>query len=544
MHVFDEQPFEFTVKPQGERLFEVGKQFPPKEDIERLASYKRSKSLFDGKLHELQERAARLMQSPQQAEQLVSLRMAVNLLDIIVTKPADMLFGEPPVYEPGSKNATNRQREAIESIVKRNRLNQLGHELVTGTGYRGDGFLKVYFNYREDVSELPYIPESMKMEPIIETQDPSTVFVEMARGSRKKFKAINIAFVTWEYSLAKRTEIPYLNVERHIPGFIEYRKFRLSTLGPDGVNNQFGSAIETYRIEEEVPSGKPALVETGVDKPLIFHVPYKTVDTDWKGIGMGARLEDLILGIADRLAQIDYILWKHADPNIYGPDLDEKAVASGGKYIPVRKDEVAPAYMTWNSQLEAAFRELETLVGLVYQIAEIPQWVFGTSIGQAGGSGTSHTDSSSLQARFLPLLSKVKRIRSHVDEAFTNAIETAMKLDNIGNADVSSFEKYEPVEVSIRWKDGLPRNRKEEAEVMSVRTGGKATLDVKSAIKQLDEVSEAEAEEILSRIDEDEELLAPLPDPNEEVQISDEEVDAEIEKETETETESETEGDE
>ena len=68
---------------------------------------------------------------------------------------------------------------------------------------------------------------------------------------------------------------------------------------------------------------------------------------------------------------------------------------------------------------------------------------------------------------------------------------------------------------------------------MSLRTGGKATLDVKSAIKQLDEVSEAEANEILTRIDEDEELLAPLPDPNEDIQISDEEVDAEVEKETE-----------
>jgi hypothetical protein len=156
--------------------------------------------------------------------------------------------------------------------------------------------------------------------------------------------------------------------------------------------------------------------------------------------------------------------------------------------------------MVWDGQLTAAFKELEVLLGLVYQMSETPQWLFGTVLGDnSGGTGTSHTDSASIKARFMPILSKVKRIRTHYDKAIRDALWTCQLLD-IAHGD-GAFEAVYP---TINWQDGIPKNAKEEAEIMQLRTGGKANLDVQSAIKRQDGVDDEKAKEIIARIGEDE----------------------------------------
>ena len=155
--------------------------------------------------------------------------------------------------------------------------------------------------------------------------------------------------------------------------------------------------------------------------------------------------------------------------------------------------------MTWSAQLEASFKELDILLGLVFQMSETPQWLFGTTaVADKGGTGTSHTDGAAIKARFMPILSKVKRIRVHVDKAVRDALWTAQLLENFANEEVADFKSYEPVYPAINWKDGLPTNEKELAEIMAVRTGGKPTMDVMSAIKKQDEVDDEKAKQTIS----------------------------------------------
>ena len=115
----------------------------------------------------------------------------------------------------------------------------------------------------------------------------------------KKFKAVNIAFITWESNDFVRIdpltqnnpynsgiydydEIPYLNVERHIPGMIQYYKFRLH---PNGVNNDYLGEIETFIIGERVPTGlENDVVETGLPFISVFHCPYRSLDDRWEGV--------------------------------------------------------------------------------------------------------------------------------------------------------------------------------------------------------------------------------------------------------------------
>lgn len=487
------------------KIFVTGAQYPPQRDIERLAKYYRGRKIFDGKQAEVFERASELLKDTPHAAQLSKLYIAVNLMDVLLTKPADLIVGEPPAYESGKPDASAEQI-ALNRIVEENDVSQLIHEIVIGAGIRGDAWIKTYHAVRADFSELPVgadVPDA-KPEPIIEAVDAAYVFPELSRGSRKRFAAVNIAWVEWIET--STDEIPFLNVERHVPGYILYERYRLYE---SGVDSTYVVPISTYKIGERVATGRDVDVEeTGVPRILVHHVPYKTVDDDWAGISGVEKLESVLAAINDRIVAIDFILMKHSDPTAFGPELPTEADGSvrfGGKYIPVDKNDVAPGYMTWNSQLEGAFKELDILLGLVYQLSETPQWLFGTTLAEdKGGSGTSHTDGAAIEMRMMPILSKIKRIRVHVDRSIRDALWTAMELENYANEGVEGFTPYEPVYPTINWRDGLPKNRKEEAEIFSIRTGGKPTLDVKSAIKRMDEVDDEKADEIAVRIEGDE----------------------------------------
>lgn len=484
-----------------ERQIKSGEEFPPAKDRARIARYRVMKKVYEGKRHHVLERATKLLEDTPHAEQLRTLRIAVNLADIIATKPADMLAGEPPQYETGLEDSSPAQT-ALNSYVEENDLTQLIHESAIGAGIRGDAFLKVRFGYRQDYWALREmgidIPADAEMEPIIEHVAADIVFPEVSAGNVKHFRAIDIAQV--EYVETAKTAIPFLNVERHVPGYIIYERYRLIEFeGGVDTDNEYNYPVQVWQIGEKVETGREEnVVATGIPHLLVKHVPYKTSDYTWEGVSGLKSTTPILQAIQDRLAQIDYILWKHSDPAMYGPEVESPR--GGGIYIPITQEDQIPGYMTWNSQLDGAFKELETLIGMVFQLAETPQWLFGTVLGDqnAGGTGTSHTDSAAIKARFMPILSKVARIRSQYDRAIRDALYYCQLLD-VEHGDAS----FTPVYPTISWTDGLPRNEKEEAEIMSIRTGGKETIDVHSAIKRLDRVDDEKAKETIRRIESD-----------------------------------------
>lgn len=473
--------------------------------------------IYDGKLPEVYERATELLKDSPHESQLNKLYIAVNLMDVLLTKPSDLLVGDGVLFESGLDDESIEQ-QALNRIVEENDLQTLIHELVIGGGIRGDAWLKTYYANRDDASEVVAegleIPDGLlDPEPVIETVPADMVFPELADGSFKRFKAVNICNIEYVLQptgiLKKEKEIPFLNVERHLPGYIIYERYRLSD---KGVDNTYDYPIPLYNIEEQVATGRDDgdIVYTGVPNILVEHIPYKAIDDDWKGIGGIEKLESVLAAINDRLVQIDYILWKHSDPTAFGPDIEgnDATVRFGGKYIPVDKEDQTPGYMTWNSQLEGAFKELDYLLSIVFQMSETPQWLFGTTITQdKGGTGTSHSDGRAIQMRLMPILSKVSRIKLHVDKAVRTILWLAQELEVYANEGVDGFEKYEPQYPKIVWYDPLPRDSKEEAEIMSIRTGGKSTLDVQSAVKRLDRLDDIQAREIITRIGEDEKAV-------------------------------------
>ncbi|WP_182503074.1 phage portal protein [Peribacillus huizhouensis] len=492
-------------------MIRPGEQFPPATERERISKYKRGKRIFKGRQIEIYERATELLRDTPHAPQLAKLYIAVNLADILVTKPADLLVGEPPSFESGLPDDTDEQK-AVNRYVEENDLVKQIHESAVGNGYRGDAWFKVRYGYRTDFSEVRNVltPEAYEeliteqpLEPIIEHVNAEYVYPEVSRGNVKSFKAVNICTV--EYVVTSKSEVPFLNVERHLPGYIIYERYRLHEF-EGGVDNTYGYPLQYYNIGEKVPTGRETdVVATGVPMMLAFHAPYKAVDDEWEGISGIEKMETLLAALNDRLVQIDYILWKHSDPNSYGPELEgaENSVRSGGVYIPVAKEDVTPGYMTWDGQLSSAFKELEVLISLVFQQAETPQWLFGTVLGEnAGGTGTSHTDSAAIKSRFMPIISKVKRIRTHYDKAIRDALWACQLLD-VKHGDYD----FEPVYPKVTWQDGIPKNELEQAQIMEIRSGKKPTIDIHSAIKRQDDVDDEKAAEIVRRISEDEKAI-------------------------------------
>jgi hypothetical protein len=424
------------------------------------------------------------------------------------------MFGEPPVYESGMPDDSVVQKR-LSSIVEENDLNRRGHELVIGAGYRGDAWLKTWFGTRHDMSALADYdglepPNDAPLEPMITSVIAENVFPEFADGSRKRLKAVNIAYEVAVTDAHGREEYVYLDVERHIPGYVIREKFMLDGGTYDECD---GVHINTYTIGRQI--GESVITPTGTSRLLMHHIPYKTDDERFWGVSGIEKMESLLAAINDRLVQIDYILLKHSDPTTYGPPLQDDGnttVRLSGEYIEVDKADVTPGYMTWDGQLDAAFRQLDKLVSYVFLESETPQWVFGTTIAQGneGGTGTSHTDGGAIKARFFPILSKVKRIRQSVDVALRDALYTAMLLDNSQNERVEGFVPYEVPYPKIRWKDGIPRNEREEAEIAQIRTGNKPTLDQMTAIKHLDDLDDMQAQEILDRIQDDEQRDAAI----------------------------------
>lgn len=488
-----------------------GEQFPPQRDVKRLLKYARMERIYDGDVKGIYARATALMQGTPHVAQLEKLYIAVNLMDVLTTKPADLLVGEGITIESKLDDESPEQK-ALNRIVRENDTNALIYEAIIGAGIRGDAWLKTYYANRDDDSEILAlgltVPDGLLApEPVIESVPAHLVFPELARGSRKKFKAVNIATV--EYLTEGTDEIPYLKVERHLPGYIVYERYKMresNVVTDDGVN------LQLYSVDSKVATGREQdVVKTGIPEILIKHMPYKAKDSQWQGVGNIEKVESVLRAINDRLVQIDYILWKHSDPHMYGPDITDDDGAQrlgGGIYVPVTPDDTTPGYLTWNSQLEGAFKQLDYLLSVVFQMTETPQWLFGTTITQdKGGTGTSHSDGRAIQMRLLPILSKVNRIKIYTERAFQDVLYAVQRLELYANEGVEGFEVYTAQYPKIVWNSPIPRDRKEEAEIANLRTGGKPTLDVHSAIKRLDGFDDEEATKIITRIDEDDDRV-------------------------------------
>lgn len=472
-------------------MFAVGEYFPPTAQAQRIKRYRLNKKVFLGHHYEAFNTD---FGGTAKAKQL--LYISVNLAGIICKKSADFLFGEDVQVLAGNGD-NSKEQVAFDRFVEDNHLNISLYESALSNSYTGDAFFKVRYG-QEYGGDLPKEVDPYRI--IIDTVDPCTVFAECYAWDKKKVKKYHIAVPF--YDADKDRWI--LSVETHKAGAIDYSRYFIEPMGYDlDTNTPISFSIVG------VDNSAAYTVNTGVNIPLIVHIPNFGTVEDWNGIDDLTEICPMLDELNNRLTQVASILDKHSDPAMAVPSgllsADENGntnfhVAVDKVFEVMGKDDVVPQYITWDGQLDAAFTEIDKLVDTILTIAEIPAVALGKS-----DSGTSGSSGLSIKWRMNSLLSKVNRKRQYYAKGLkqvfylAQALETALKIAN--------YDITIPV---LHFNDGLPQDAMEQANIMQIRTGGAKTLSQKSAIMQLNGFTEEQAEQEIERINSEEEATEPV----------------------------------
>lgn len=474
-------------------MFGVGQYYPPRAEshAKRIQRYRENRELFLGRdsvaVHDLLEGYNDNMNSYQQ--RLVYI--AVNLAGLICKKSADFLFGETALYSAGRKDDSKEQL-TLDMWIVNNDVNITNYESAVSNAYRGDSFYKVRWGQEHEGLLSPTLDP---FRVIIESQNAQYVFPQPYPNDSTKIMAYHVAYPI-EIAGTDRKEW-LLKVESHYPNKVQYAEYRMKPIQTkvDGTPTEFHIYAQTEQVTE---------VETGVPFPLVVHVPNFSTDDSWEGIDDLTELRPLLSELNARLSQISEILSKHSDPAmivpqgtlVEGEDGQPMFRVGVDKVFEVMTGELEPKYLTWNGQLEYAFRELEKVIELILMKAEIPAVALGI-----GDSGTSGSSGLAIKWRMNSLLAKINRKRQYYEKALKRVFTIAQLLENDRGG--QSIQPFVPI---IKFRDGLPNDEMEQATIMQIRTGAKPTISQIRAIMEMENVTEEQAQKILEEI-EDEALV-------------------------------------
>lgn len=421
-----------------------------------------------------------------------NLYISLNLAGIICKKSADLLLGEAVQVSAGKDDNSDEQL-ALDKFTANNYMNITNYESALNNSIKGDSFYKIRYG-QEWAGELPQEADPSKV--IIENLQAETVFPETFSYDKRKIKVFHVCVPVYD----AEENLWELRVESHSAGKIIYHRHKLVVTESD----QFGYATG-WKIGE--PLGKTLEEFTGINMPLIVHVPNIATDT-WEGQDDLSEHKSLFDEINNRLTQIAAILDMHSNPSMAIPSgIMEVDDLGNPIFNPAKekvfelqgKDDLIPQYITWNGQLQEAYSELDRLIDNLLMSAEIPPVAIGRK-----DSGTSGNTGLAIKTRMIPLLSKVNRKRQYYDKALKQVYLAAQQIDI-----VTGDGSYIPVVPVLKFKDGLPVDDMTEANIAQIRTGGKATLSQKSAIMQLNNFTEEQADTEIERIMQETERDAP-----------------------------------
>ncbi len=465
------------------------------ETTKRLANYSRTRQLFKGQHADVYERVQRWLEK--EADKGITYIVA-NFPGLISKVSADMLFGEKVKYIAGESGS--KEQELLNAIVKTNNLQSLNYEVALSTSWRGEAVYKVRYGnlagWKDD-----------KMAAIIEAVSPGLFWpIQEADNVR----GVRGGVFAWVKTGANDKK--YLRLERQLPGIIENE---LWLLEEDGRTIKEQVKLKTFPEYENLEDRQ----ETGYPGLLFKFVPNFRLEDQFWGISDYFDMESIFDEMNNRLSRISRVLDKHESPKLILPpgimEFDEQTQRWYVKKEDLeaieidRQDESVggdlPKYLTWDAELEAAFKQIDKLLELAFMISETSPDAFGMGVRGAAESGRA------LKFRLLRLLAKINRKKMYFDEALKYVLGAAMHLEHTkGNADIP-----DPAELDLRleWADGIPDDPVEAAETEQIRTGNKQTTSIKSAVRRLDDLEGEDLDNELDAIRDDQAGEGTVPPP-------------------------------
>lgn len=319
-------------------------------------------------------------------------QLYVNVPGRVCRAAADLVLPHPPTV----RAADEARQERVDALLKRSKLHTLAWKTVYWTAALGDSYL--------------YIAD---------------------RKERAQEKSLPVV------CLRKAALALGRNIRSEDPPF--RREFLFKSVLDDGAELYTYYAKQvirwfSYKNGREVPLPKQyaALnpLQTKEEVPLVVHLAApRGGNDDVFGESDFDGTEDLVFEIANRLRQVARILDRHADPAMNVPDgmVDEE-----GKMNLRRKkvfergvDGRGLEYAVWNSQLEAAYAEIDKLTDLIGWMTETPPALWGRDTGGAAESGRA------LKFKLLSGLGKARRAGGMLREGLREAVALALRREDI-----------------------------------------------------------------------------------------------------------------
>jgi len=451
----------------------VGEVFPPVGENERLQLYRTNRELFKGNHTEVfKDQFKRIQRVIGNFDQVISYETLINYHKLVSVKTADLLLGEFPRIVAGEEDSP--EQKAVSKIIQNTDLINTAYQVALDVSRFGDGLFQVYKEGNKG---------------FIDISQPCYWFPVVKPDNVKRIQH-NVLAYTYEYN-----DESYLKVQIHSKGSYEENLYRLEK----GMTN--------YTIKGLISTNT---YKTGLNDFAVIQVPNLTTSDTIFGMDDYLDLNTIISELEVRVSQVAKILDKHSDPSLEGSiNALEQDPHTGewklklGNFIVRDKEEPETKYLTWDGQLEANFKFIDKLINILYTVSEMGSAVFGDLTGSKA-SGGNVMSGNALKKLMISPLAKVRRIAMRFETALKKSIVLCSQLGGEGIVDLSNTN------ISIYWNDGLPIDTKEQADEMAIRTGNKPTISRITAIKQMNNLSDKDAQIELDRIDEDEAKMNPI----------------------------------
>lgn len=454
--------------------FDLAKVFPYPSEQHRLHAYQHNDLLLNSNHYQ----AFAIQAEKGFTDRYAKLRYVIANFNSLVAKvSADLLFGEAIRI-----NAEENQ-DWIESLMWNSGLNAQLWESAVSNAALGDAVLRV---------------RTIDNEIRIEDVDPAIYFPHYdEKNPRRPLTKQELA---WVVDLSEKGKAPdkYLIREIHTVGMVEMKTYKLKDSDSASGGMEIELEIPVADFNARAGTSYVPQVETGSTMMLLFHVPNTRLRGNKQFFGQSdfTPLESLQFALNNRLTKNDNILDKHSDPIVSVPEgiLDEKGNVrkEALSMIEVPDGGQQPQYITWNANLDAAFKQIDKLVEFMFMVSETSPDILG--LGNGGGQAES---GRALKMRLIRSLAKANRKRRYYEHALKQAFWAAQEISRVKGYTVDNKRVTEVIDVSIDWQDGLVNDTLEQAQEAVLKVEG-GLMSRKTAAMQLEGWDEERAQQEIS----------------------------------------------
>ena len=357
------------------------------------------------------------------------------------------MCGEPPTLE------TEQDTDKLDKLLELQRFDTRLYEAFIDVSRYGNAIIKFVGKRLTAVSPQYWFP-------IVDKSDLKTIVQHV------------IAYPITPDGKGKMTE---LYVEIHDIGKIEQRTYSF-----DSDKNEIGKLLDS-KVEQ-----------TGFKRLCYSSINNITHRQVFMALMIMRLLTPLLLRLCGVCIVLTMCLINTATQVYQGPssalsydDKFQKYYLDLGKYFMRNStDDPDTKYITWDGNLDSAYKEIETLLTQLYTLSEMGQAFM------EGGGGGDASSGTALKLRMVSPRIKAARLKS-INTATVKQVISLLALVNGMSLD---YDK-----IQITWNDGLPDDEIETTDRLVTATGGRAIMSQYSALKSRglsDEQVEAELEQM------------------------------------------------